>query len=195
MSNKPEYVTIHDKVFKLMYGTGDIDMAISRIAKRINNDYENKTPLYIIVLKGAVFFAVDLLKQVHSNCAIETLSAKSYGSTMQSNGNVQLWLQNLDLKDKDVIIIEDIVDTGFTIQSLLAKLRQFEPRSIEVAALISKPDQRKVDVPVKYIGFDVHPVFIVGYGLDYNEHGRNLTSIYALYNENEEVEENLLESE
>lgn len=178
--NHPERISINDKAFKVFISQEEIEKAVKSIADRINNDYAGKTPLFLLTLKGAVFFAVDLLKQIQLDCEIETISAKSYGSEMTSSGNVKV--KNLDarIKGRDIIILEDIIDSGFTIKALLEELSKQEPNSIEVATFLSKPEMLKTNVSVKYVGIEIPPRFVVGYGLDYAEKGRQYPVIYIL---------------
>jgi hypoxanthine phosphoribosyltransferase len=175
-------IKINDYIFKLFISEEKIRSVVDNLASRINKDYYDKSPIFIVVLKGAIFFAVDLLKRIEFNAEIQTIWAKSYGNSMTSSGDVQITHQNLDIKNKDVIIIEDIIDTGHTLNSLIKRLKMMEPKSIETAVFLSKPDQRQAEVPVKYLGLEIPSDFVIGYGLDYAEYGRNLPSIYSLKN-------------
>lgn len=176
----PNQVVYKNKTFKLNITPKELDEAVSRIAGQINEDYSDKTPLFLVVLKGAVFFASDLLRKLTIHCTLETITAKSYGNELYSSGVVNLNLDDLPLKGRDVIIIEDIVDSGLTLQSIINKLKKQDPESIEAAAIVSKPDQRTVDVRVKYIGIEIPADFVIGYGMDYAEYGRHLPGIYSL---------------
>ena len=176
-----EYV-INKLIFKKTISENEIDKAVSKIAKKINKDYQNSQPCFLITMKGAIFFGVELLKQIKLPCTIDVISAKSYGEKMKSNGEVSIYHSNLDLKGKDVILIEDIVDTGYTLEKLLKTINSFSPKSVKVASLIAKPEKFCVDVHIDYLGFSVKPEFIIGYGLDFNELGRNLRGIYTLDN-------------
>lgn len=174
-----EFYEIYGRRFKLLIGQKEIAKRVKEIADTINNDYKEKTPIFLIILKGAVFFASDLLRNISLDCEIEVVRARSYGKTMKSSGNVHLDVK-VDIENKDVIIIEDIVDTGLTLSKLLAKLNELHPASVEVASFLSKTSQRKIDVNVKYYGFEIPPSFVIGYGLDYAEKGRHLPCIYSL---------------
>jgi len=125
-------------------------------------------------------FAVDLMKSINCECIVETISAKSYGNAIESSGDVKIYPENLMVEDKEIIIVEDIVDTGRTLTALKKKLKQQNPKSIEIASLFSKPAQREVEIDVKYVGIEIPPKFIVGYGLDYAEFGRHLPAVYQL---------------
>ena len=176
-------VKIHDKEFEIAYNHEYLQEVIEQLANRINSDYSGKTITFLIVLKGAMPFAVDLMKSISCECIVETISAKSYGNEMKSSGEVKIYPDNLSVEGKEIIIIEDIVDTGKTLEALKAKLNQQNPNSLEIASLFSKPAQREVEIDVKYIGIEIPPKFIVGYGLDYAEFGRQLPAVYQLCTE------------
>lgn len=171
---------IHDKHFDPFLSQEVIRQAVTTIATSITDDYRGCDLVCIVVLKGSFIFAADLVRAIDVPCRVEFLSAKSYGSSMTSSGDVVIELPNLDITGKHVLLIEDIVDTGLTISVLQSALWKFHPASLEVAALISKPAMRKVNLTVKYQGIEIPPFFIVGYGLDYAEYGRNLPEIWAL---------------
>ena len=183
IDDSSDYYKIKNKVFKKIIRIDKIEETVKTIATKINADYKNKKPLFIIVLKGSIFFASDLLRHINLSCQIDAISAKSYGYSMTSTGQVKLTVPDIDIKDKDVIIIEDIVDTGYTISKLIDRLKLSNPSSLEVAAFLSKPTARKIKVDVKYIGIEIPPDFVIGYGLDYAEEGRQLPEVYSL-NEN-----------
>ncbi|MGA2297787.1 MAG: hypoxanthine phosphoribosyltransferase [FCB group bacterium] len=176
----PENFRIKDKNFKVYISCDKIKKTVEELAARISADYTGKKPLFLVVLKGSIFFASDLLRAIDLNCEIEMIRAKSYGKEMSSSGKVNLILSELEIEGKDVIVIEDIIDTGFTLQKLFEKLQMSNPASIEAVALVSKPSLRKVNVKVKYIGIEIPDVFVIGYGMDFAEQGRNLPAIYAM---------------
>jgi hypoxanthine phosphoribosyltransferase len=171
---------IHDKHFEPFISQDDIQQAVITTAASITDDYRGCDLVCLVVLKGSFIFAADLVRAIELPCRVEFLSAKSYGSSITSSGDVVIELPNLDITGKHVLLIEDIVDTGLTISVLQSALWKFHPASLEVAALISKPAMRKVNLTVKYQGMEIPPFFIVGYGLDYAEFGRNLPDIWAL---------------
>jgi hypoxanthine phosphoribosyltransferase len=180
-SNQLKEFVINDKVFKETISWQVIQQRISEIAKQINIDYQGKQPTFLIAMKGAMFFGVELLKEIQLPCIVEVISAKSYGTNMQSvPDNVAVQHHNIKLENKDVIIVEDIVDTGYTIKKLLEVINNQNPKSIAVAALIAKPEKFCIDVKIDYLGFTVSPEFIIGCGMDYDEFGRNLKGIYTL---------------
>lgn len=180
MFHLPDYYTINDKTFKVMISPEEIKKSVTETAQRINKDFKGKKPLFIITLKGAMFFAVDLLREIELDCEIETISAKSYGTEMTSSGEVKISGFKTDITGKDILIIEDIVDSGLTLSKLFKELSACNPASISAAAFLSKPAMRKTDIHVEYTAMEIAPEFVVGYGLDYAEKGRQLPGIYVL---------------
>lgn len=173
-------IKILDKEFILFIEEEKIQNRVTQLAEQINNDYKDKVPTFLIVLKGALLFAADLLKRIKVRCKVELISAKSYGNEMESSGTVKLKHLESNFKNKDIIIIEDVIDTGLTMKTLLDDINKYEPNSIEVAAILTKPNAIKTDVNIKYVGFEIDNLFVVGYGLDYAEFGRELPDIYVL---------------
>lgn len=157
---------------------------IAELANTISKDYEGKDLLFIVILRGAFVFASDLFKRIKNFCEVDFMAVSSYGSGTQSTGEVKI-LKDLanSIEGKDVIIVEDILDTGITLSNLIKMLKVRNPASIEICTCLNKPERRKVDIYAKYIGFDVENEFIVGYGLDYDEKYRNLPYIGALKEE------------
>lgn len=173
-------IKIKNKEFKIYIESKLIQERVYEIAKQIEKDFEDKNPVFLIVLTGSIFFATDLLKDININCNIQMISAKSYGNNMHSSGKVKIENLNLNIKNRHVIIIEDIVDTGITINSILKELKKENPKSVKVASLLNKQENRIITSDVDYIGFEIPDKFIVGYGLDYAEYGRNLKDLYLL---------------
>jgi hypoxanthine phosphoribosyltransferase len=173
-------VTLHDKSFEMYMPERQILQAIEAMAARVNADYEGEKPLFLAVLNGAFMFAADLMKAVHIPCEISFIRVSSY-QDMNSTGQVSevIGLKE-SVKDRHIIILEDIVDTGQTVHALLQDIRGKEPASIEIAALLIKPDCVQHPLQVKYIGKSIPNDFVVGYGLDYNGLGRNLRDIYKV---------------
>ena len=159
----------------------EIKMRVSEIAARITADYKGKDPLLVCVLKGAVFFMADLVRQIEIPCELDFMAVSSYGSATDSSGVVRI-LKDLDayIVDRHVIIVEDIVDSGLTLSYLRKNLTARNPASVEVATLLTKPTRRRVDIRCKYIGFEVPDRYVVGYGLDHAEQYRNLRFIAVL---------------
>ncbi len=166
--------------FKPFIDRAKIAGVVEYLGKKISQDYADKEPLCLVILKGSIIFAADLIRSIDLPVEIEAIRAKSYGSSMQSSGRVNITVSDLNLKGRDVIIIEDIVDTGNTLSALMETIEKMEPASVEIVTFLSKPSMRKTDVRVKYIGVEIPPEFVVGYGLDYAEKGRQLPDIYVL---------------
>jgi hypoxanthine phosphoribosyltransferase len=154
---------------------------VKELAAEITEDYAEKDLLLICVLKGAVFFLSDLMRHIEIPCEVDFMAVASYGDATESSGVVRI-LKDLDaaIDGRDVLIVEDIVDSGLTLEYLMRNLKARGPASIEVCALLTKPDRRKADVPAKYIGFEIPNRFVIGYGLDHAERYRNLPYVAAL---------------
>jgi hypoxanthine phosphoribosyltransferase len=154
---------------------------VRALGERISADYEGR-PLFLVgVLKGAVFFLSDLMRHLRVPCEVDFMAVASYGSSTDSSGIVRI-LKDLDapIEGRDVLIVEDIVDSGLTLSYLLRTLRARNPASLEVCALLTKPERRKVDLPIRYVGFEIPDCFAIGYGLDYGERYRNLPYVAVL---------------
>lgn len=158
---------------------------VRELGDEITHEYSSRParrPLLLVcVLKGAVFFLADLMREIAVPCEVDFMAVASYGSQTATSGVVRI-LKDLDssIEDRDVLIVEDIVDSGLTLQYLMRSLKARNPASIEVCALLTKPERRKVDLPVKYTGFEIPDRFAVGYGLDHAERHRNLPYVAAL---------------
>ncbi len=176
-----EIVTLHDKKFKIMIPAARIDAVVTAVAQRLNADYGNKqTPLFLGILNGAFVFMSDLLRKIEFNSELSFVKLASYNGT-GSTGVVQnlIGLTN-DIEGRDVIIVEDIVDTGESIEHLLKELEPRHPASIEICTLFFKPAAYRKQIPIKYRAMEIGNEFIVGYGLDYDQLGRGLKDIYVL---------------
>lgn len=173
-------MVVKDKEFQEYISSEQITQKIKELAGQINADYKDKKPLFIAILNGSFMFAADLFKEVEIPCEISFVKVASY-EEMESTGNVkQLIGLNENIFNKDVIIIEDIIDTGRTISKILEEFRSLGASSVEVVTLLRKPEANKSGEPLRYIGFDIPEKFVVGYGLDYDGLGRNLKDIYQL---------------
>lgn len=163
---------------KTLIDEEQLNKRISEIAKQIEEEYKNKEITLICILKGSIFFTVDLARKINEDVRLEFIRVSSYGEGTESTGEIKM---KLDLKDsiqgKDVIVIEDIIDTGRTLSYLLEYLKMKKPNSLKLCALLDKPDRRKIDVKVDYTGFQIPDKFVVGYGLDWDEKYRNLPYI------------------
>lgn len=175
-------ITILDKQFRKFISNSEIQASVQKLAARINKDYAGKSPTFLVVLKGAMLFAADLIRYIDLPCDLEVMSAKSYGTGISSTGDVKLADFGAKFSGKDIIIVEDIVDTGLTLKALYHNISIHNPASLTAAAILSKPSSREVEVELKYAGIEIPPYFVVGYGLDYAELGRNLPDIYILDN-------------
>jgi len=154
---------------------------VRELAADISRDYADKDVVLVGVLKGAVFFVADLMRALDIQCEVDFMAVASYGSAMKSSGVVRI-LKDLDalIRDRHVLIVEDIVDSGLTLQYLLRNLNAREPASLEVCALLIKPGRTKVDLKLRYVGFEIPDRFVIGYGLDHAERYRNLPYLAAL---------------
>lgn len=158
-----------------------IHQRVGEIARDISAEFSGMEPVFIGILKGAVFFFGDLLRELTIPCRIDFIKAASYGAGKTSNGNVRLTKDvEIDIGGKPVILVEDIVDTGLTMKHILRRIEEKRPTSVRVCVLIDKRERREEDVPIDYSGFQVDRGFLVGYGLDCNERYRHLPDIYAL---------------
>ena len=175
-----EDVKVHDKTFRLSIPEKEILGAIDRMAEELYRDYSDKDPIFIAVLNGAFIFASDLFKVLKFPCSISFIKLASYQGTSTTGNVKQLIGLNEDLTNREVIILEDIIDSGISMQNLLPQLNELNPVNIRIASLLFKPEAFKGNYPIDYIGLTIPNDFIVGYGLDYNGYGRNLKQIYTL---------------
>ncbi len=172
---------LDEKNFTKYLSRHEIDAAIQVIAEQINRDYAGQELVLVGVLKGAVLFMSDLLRQIKVPTEIEFVRLSSYGKARTSSGTVTI-LKDIqaDIRNKHVLIVEEIIDSGRTLKFLYERLKSAGPLSVEIVTLLDKSSKRVVDVPVKYIGRTIEDQFLVGYGLDLEEYSRNLPDIYYL---------------
>ncbi len=158
-----------------------IQKRVRELGTLITQDYQGKTPHLIGILKGASIFHADLVRAIELELSFDFIAVGSYGKLTKSSGEVRI-LKDLDesLEGKDVLLVEDIVDTGLTLNYLLQNLQARDPKSLKIVALLNKAARREIDIPVHYIGFDIPDEFVVGYGLDYDQRYRNLPDICVL---------------
>jgi hypoxanthine phosphoribosyltransferase len=163
----------------------ELEHRVRELAAEISRDYAGKDVLLIGVLKGAVFFLADLMRHLEVECEVDFMAVSSYGASTDSSGVVRI-LKDLDapIEGRDVLIVEDIVDSGLTLSYLFRMLRARGPRSLEVCALLTKPARREIDLPIRYVGFEIPNRFAIGYGLDHAERFRNLPYVAVLAGEN-----------
>jgi hypoxanthine phosphoribosyltransferase len=169
------------KVGEILVQPDELAHRVRELAEQISADYAGKNVLLIGVLKGAVFFLADLMRQLDVDCEVDFMAVSSYGSSTDSSGVVRI-LKDLDaaIEGRHVLIVEDIVDSGLTLSYLFRMLRGRKPASLEVCALLTTPDRREVDMPIKYVGFEIPNRFAIGYGLDHAERYRNLPYVAVL---------------
>ena len=174
-------VSVNNRIFDEYVSAQEIARYVSKVAERINTDYAGKKPLFICVLNGAFMYASDLFKQITLPAEITFVRLKSYEGTC-STGEVQVLTGlSADVKGRDVIVVEDIVDTGLTMHGFIKYLKEQGANSVEITSFLFKPDSlQHADAEPKYVGLSIPTKFVVGYGLDYDELGRNLPALYVL---------------
>jgi len=173
-------IQIHDKHFEVFIEKSIIEKQIIELASRINQDYEGKCPLFLAILNGSFMFAAELMKSVNVDCEITFLRVSSYQAT-ESTGKVHQILGLLEnIENRDVIVVEDIVDTGLTMIEIKQQLLAQNPASLSIVTLFQKPEALNQPIDIQYVGFEIENKFVLGYGLDYDGLGRNLTDLYVL---------------
>lgn len=175
---------MREDIKKILLDEEQISKKIKEIGNTISKDYKGKDLILIGVLKGSIMYMANLAREIDIPCTMDFMSVSSYGNSTTSSGIVKI-LKDLDvsIEGKDVLIVEDIIDSGITLKYLQKYLRAKNPNSVEITTLLNKPERRKADIDVKYIGFEVPDYFLVGYGLDYAEKYRNLPFIGILKEE------------
>lgn len=178
-------IKLHDLTFEVMIPAEKIDEAVTKIADRLDVDYASteQPPIFVSVLSGSFMYLADLVRKVEFNNEVVFVKISSYEGT-QSTGNVKQQLGiDFDVAGRDLIIVEDIVETGTSIDHMVGYLKSLNPRSVEVCTLFFKPEKYRYEQPIKYCAMEIGNEFIVGYGLDYDQIGRNLKDIYVVSNE------------
>lgn len=174
-------IQIEEKTFEVTITENEIQNAVDAVAKRISDDYKDKNPVFVVVLNGAFVFAADLLKRFEFPCQISFTKFSSYDGTSSTGRIAEQLPVTEDITNRHVIIIEDIVETGYSMAFLKENLQKRNPASLEICAFSHKPEKCKVEgLTVKYVGMKLPEAFIVGYGLDYNQQARQLRDIYSL---------------
>jgi hypoxanthine phosphoribosyltransferase len=170
-----------DRIGETLVASEDLDRRVTELAAEISADYEGRELLLVAILKGALPFLADLMRRLSVPCELDFMAVSSYGSSTDSSGVVRI-LKDLDapIAGRDVLIVEDIIDSGLTLHYLLKTLKARDPESLEVCALLTKPERRRVDLPIRYVGFEIPNRFAIGYGLDFEERYRNLGYVAAL---------------
>lgn len=173
-------ITIHDKNFEPFILFEEIDQAVGNIADRMNKDLKDKNPLFLVILNGSFMFAADLFKKLAFPCEISFIKLASYEGTESSQNVRELIGFDEEIKGRAIVVVEDIIDSGVTLQEVLPRLKELGASDIKIASLLFKPNAFKGNYPVDYVGMQIPNDFIVGYGLDYNKHGRNYKDIYKI---------------
>jgi hypoxanthine phosphoribosyltransferase len=170
-----------DRVGEVLVTSEDLTRRVTELGTQISRDYEGRDLVMVGVLKGAVLFIADLMRELTIPCEVDFMAVSSYGSSTDSSGVVRI-LKDLDapIEGRDVLIVEDIIDSGLTLQYLIRNLRARSPRTLEVCALLTKPERRRVDLPTRYVGFEIPNRFAIGYGLDHAQKYRNLNYVAVL---------------
>lgn len=173
-------VTLKDKSFKLCIPESDIRKAVTKLAEKINRDFIDRRPVFLVILNGSFVFAADLLREIDLCCEITFVKLSSYAGTGSTGEVKNLIGLDVSLNNRDVVILEDIIDSGITMEYMLNTLKTHLPASVSVATLLLKPDALVREVKIDYVGISIPNDFIVGYGLDYDGLGRNLSDIYKI---------------
>jgi hypoxanthine phosphoribosyltransferase len=173
-----------DRIGEVLVSREDLQRRVKELGAEISRDYEGRDLVMIGVLKGAVLFIADLMRHLTVPCEVDFMAVSSYGSSTDSSGVVRI-LKDLEapIEGRDVLIVEDIIDSGLTLQYLMRSLKARSPRSLEVCALLTKPERRRVDLPTRYVGFEIPNRFAIGYGLDHSQKYRNLDYVAVLSEE------------
>jgi hypoxanthine phosphoribosyltransferase len=174
-------VTIHDDVSEVLLTDAQVGARVAELGVEIAADYADRQPVLVSVLKGSIVFLADLMRAIESPVAIDLMELSSYGDSTETSGQVRI-LKDLSgsIEDRDVLVVEDIIDTGLTLNYLLRYLRERRPTSIRICCLLDKPARRLTDIEIDYRGFTIPDRFVVGYGLDFDERYRNLPYIGVL---------------
>ena len=180
-TSNPTHSTVYykDEPFRIYLDEATIQNRVNELGAEISRDYANATPILIGVLNGAFMFVADLMRAMSIDCEIDFLKLSSYGAAKVSSGDVrELKRIDADIQGRHVIVVEDIVDTGVSMRFILDTIAEYDPASVAVATFLHKPDASTVEVKLDYVGFEIPNKFVVGYGLDYGQIGRNLRAVY-----------------
>lgn len=173
-------IRIHDKEFVPSIPSEEIQEQVRRVANEINRDYEGQQPLFLVVLNGSFIFAADLMREITLPADVSFVKLASYQGTSSSGTVREVIGLNTDITGRPIIIVEDIVESGLTMAHMIATLKKQNPKSVDICTLLLKPEKLEVKLDIKYVAMEIPNDFIVGYGLDYNELGRNLKDIYTI---------------
>jgi hypoxanthine phosphoribosyltransferase len=174
-------ITINNDRFTLYLSEEQIHARVKELAARLNSDYSGKVPIFIGILNGSFIFFADLIREISVDCEVDFLKLSSYGDAKISSGQVRLLKDlNCQVQGRDIVVVEDVVDSGISIDFMKQLVMKENPSSFRVVTLLLKKSVAKVDFPIDYVGFEIPPEFVIGYGLDYAQKVRNLKSIYRL---------------
>ena len=174
-------VTVQGERFRRYLSAERIQERVAEMGRTITRDYVDTTPILVSVLNGAFMYTADLMRAIDTDCEIDFIKLSSYGDAKVSSGEVhELKSVDADLEDRDVLIVEDIVDTGLSMEFMKGRLAEHDPASLRVATLLHKPTATQPDLRLDYVGFRIPDLFVIGYGLDYGQLARNLSDIYIL---------------
>ncbi len=177
----PDVVECRGERFRLFLDATTLQQRVAELGRQISRDYEGRQPILIGVLNGAFMFLADLMRYITIDCEVDFLKLSSYGAAKVSSGQVyELKKIDADIRGRHVLIVEDIVDTGLSMQFILERLKAHGPASVATVTLLHKAEATQVDVPLDYVGFQIPNKFVIGYGLDYGQLARNLGAIYIL---------------
>lgn len=178
---RPAFITCRGERFRLYLSREAIQERVEEVARELSVRFADRVPIFIGVLNGSFIFLADLMRAMSIECEVDFLKLSSYGASKVSSGQVyELKKIDAELNGRDVIVVEDIVDTGLSMQFIQNRLREYEPASLTAVTLLRKPDAAQIDVNVDYVGFEIPEEFVIGYGLDYGQIARNLPDIYIL---------------
>ncbi len=176
-----DHVIVNNERFDLFLSEAAIQKRVKELAAHINSDYKGKTPIFIGILNGSFIFFSDLIREVTVDCEVDFLKLSSYGDAKISSGDVRLLKDlNCQVRERDIVVVEDIIDSGLSIDFIKKLITRENPKSFRVATLLLKKTVAKIDFTIDYVGFEIPPEFVIGYGLDYGQKVRNLRSIYRL---------------
>lgn len=176
-----EHVIVNNERFDLYLSEDQISARVRELASDINRDYRGKVPIFIGILNGSFIFFADLIREITIDCEVDFLKLSSYGDAKISSGDVTLLKElNCEVKGRDIVVVEDVVDSGLSIEFIKKLVLRENPSSFRVVTLLFKKSVAKIDFPLDYVGFEIPPEFVIGYGLDYAQKVRNLRSIYRL---------------
>lgn len=181
---EPESVVCNGSLFRLYITKKQLDERIAELGEQLNRDYKDKKPIFIGILNGAFIFLADLMRHVSIPCEVDFFKLSSYGDEKVSSGHVTERKDlDADVAGRHIILIEDIVDTGLSMKYMVDRIKEKDPASVSVVTLLHKPDATKHYVSVDYVGFQIPTLFVLGYGMDYAQEGRNLAQIYVIEDE------------